>query len=254
MMIQSDALKATGIAHGFFTREGGHSAGLFASLNCGMGSGDDRQLVRRNRSAVADQLGIDEPRLLTTFQYHSSDVIEVAAPWDADRRPKADAMVTRHSGIGLGILTADCGPVLFADLKTGIIGAAHAGWKGALSGVTGRTLAAMESLGAKRADVVAVIGPTISISAYEVGPEFAQRFLEEDRSNARFFRPSERPAHAMFDLPGYLEERLTREGAGAVVNLNVCTFSDEPRFFSYRRTTHRREADYGRQISVIALT
>lgn len=254
MMIQSGALKATGLAHGFFTREGGHSAGLYASLNCGLGSGDDRHLVRRNRSAVADQLGIDEPSLLTTFQYHSSDVIEVAAPWDADRRPKADAMVTRHAGIGLGILTADCGPVLFADLKAGVIGAAHAGWKGALSGVTGRTLAAMESLGARRADVVAVIGPAISIDAYEVGPEFAQRFLDEDAGNVRFFRPSERPAHAMFDLPGYLEERLRREGAGDVVNLDVCTFSDEPRFFSYRRTTHRRETDYGRQISAIALT
>jgi len=252
-MIASPLLGATHIRHGFFTRQGGYSSGLFASLNCGMGSGDDKDIVRRNRIIVAQALAVDEPRLVTVHQHHSSDAVAVTEPWPMDARPMADAMVTDVAGLALGVLTADCAPILFADSQARVIGAAHAGWKGALAGVTGRTLAAMEALGAKRARIVAAIGPTISQTAYEVGPEFPERYLEEDAGNSRFFKPSQRPHHAMFDLPGYLAARLRAEGVGEVADLAICTFSDERRFFSYRRTTHRRERGYGRQISAIAL-
>jgi YfiH family protein len=252
-MIEAPQLGARHIRHGFFTREGGHSTGLFASLNCGMGSGDDRMTVRRNRAIVAEALGVAEPRLLTAHQHHSADAVTITEPWQVDQRPMADAMVSNVPGIGLGVLTADCAPILFADIEARVIGAAHAGWKGALAGATGRTLTAMEALGATRDRIVAVIGPAISQAAYEVGPEFPERYLEDDARNARFFRPSSRPHHSLFDLPAYLAARLQAEGAGEVVNLAVCTFRDEQHFFSYRRTTHRRERSYGRQISAIAL-
>lgn len=253
-MIAAAALTSPGTAHGFFTRQGGHSRGIFASLNCGIGSGDDKDTVRRNRAIVAAALAVAEPHLITAHQVHSPDVIAVDGPWEAAARPRADGMVTTTRGLAIGVLTADCGPVLFADHQAGVIGAAHAGWKGALTGVTGATLTAMEALGAKRARVVAVIGPMISQAAYEVGPEFPERYIDADPANRRFFTPSPRAGHAMFDLPGYLERRLHGEGAGTVINLGLCTFSDETRFFSYRRTTHRSEKDYGRQISAIALT
>ena len=253
-MIQSDALTARHVRHGFFTREGGHSTGIYASLNCGMGSGDDKTMVRRNRAAVADALGVSEPHLLTAYQVHSADVLTVSQPWPSEHRPKADAMVTAEPGLALGVLTADCGPVLFSDPEARVIGAAHAGWKGALAGVTGRTLDAMEALGAKRQRVVAVVGPVIGPTAYEVGPEFSARYLDDDPANGRFFRPSATEHHALFDLGGYLAARLAREGAGTVINLGLCTFSDERRFFSYRRATHRQDSSYGRQISAIALT
>lgn len=253
-MITSDALKQDGIRHGFFTREGGHSRGIFASLNCGMGSGDDKDIVLRNRKEVAAAIGVTEPRLISPYQVHSADVITVAKPWGPDDRPKADALVTRTIGLAIGVLTADCGPILLADNHAGVIGAAHAGWKGALAGVTGATLDAMEKLGAKRSRITAVIGPMISKAAYEVGPEFPGHFLAEDEANCRFFAPSRRPRHSMFDLAGYIEARLIREGAGRVVNINLCTFKDESRFFSYRRATHLGEKDYGRLMSVIALT
>jgi hypothetical protein len=170
-----------------------------------------------------------------------------------EARPKADAMVTRERGLAIGVLTADCGPLLFADPEAGVAGAAHAGWKGALNGVASRTLAAMESLGAARQNIIAVVGPTISQAAYEVGPEFPAHFTDANAANKKFFKPSGRANHAMFDLPGYLAEQLGKLGVGSVVNLGICTFADEQRFFSYRRTTHRRERDYGRQISAIAL-
>jgi polyphenol oxidase len=253
-MIEAAALTSMAITHGFFTREGGHSRGLFASLNCGMGSGDDKAIVRRNRGIVADALKVDEPRLITAYQVHSSDVIVVNAPWGEGERPKADAMVTAMRRLAIGVLAADCGPVLFADAQAGVIGAAHAGWKGALGGVTGATLDAMEALGARRSRVVAVVGPMISKHAYEVGLGFPERFLDADPANSRFFTPSARADHAKFDLPGYLAARLRHEGAGNVVDLGLCTFSDEERFFSYRRATHRAERDYGRQISAIALS
>jgi len=252
-MIAAPVLDTRHIRHGFFSREGGYSSGLFASLNCGMGSGDDKETVRHNRSVVAQALGVDEPRLVTVHQHHSVDAVAVTEPWPMDRRPTADAMVTNVAGMALGVLTADCAPILFADMEARVIGAAHAGWKGALAGVTGGTLAAMEALGASRARIVAAIGPTISQAAYEVGPEFPERYLEDDAGNARFFRPSSRPHHSMFDLSGYLAARLKAEGVGEVTDLAVCTFGDEARFFSYRRATHQRESAYGRQISAIVL-
>ena len=252
-MITSDALATSGIAHGFFTREGGHSSGIFSSLNCGLGSGDDREAVQKNRGIVAGALGVDPGRLLTAYQIHSPDALVVTGPWNNDERPRVDALVTRTPGLAIGVLTADCGPLLFADPEAGVIGAAHAGWKGALTGVTERTLAAMEGEGASRQRMTVVIGPMISQAAYEVGPEFPERFTDADPDNRRFFRPAERENHSKFDLPGYLEHRLRREGVGRVVNLSLCTFGDERRFFSYRRTTHRNEKDYGRLISAIAL-
>ena len=252
-MIVAEPLRLPGIVHGFFTREGGHSDGIFATLNCGLGSGDDRAAVLRNRAAVARSLGVAAEGLITAHQIHSAEAVIVEAPWQHEQRPRADAMVTREPGIALGVLTADCGPVLFADAEAGVIGAAHAGWKGALAGVTESTLAAMEKIGARRQRIAAVIGPSISRHAYEVGPEFPAPFLEEDRSNRDFFRPSPRPGHSHFDLPGYLAHRLAREGVAEVVDLGLCTFNDEDRFYSYRRATHRSEKDYGRQISAIAL-
>jgi polyphenol oxidase len=253
-MIASDALALDGITHGFFTRQGGHSTGLFDSLNCGMGSGDDKDTVLKNRATVAEKLGVAPDRLLSAWQVHSPDAAVVSGPWQGEDRPRVDALVTRTPGVGLGVLTADCGPVLFADPQAKVIGAAHAGWKGALTGVTAKTLAAMEEQGADRANVTAVIGPMISKAAYEVGPEFPGRFTEADPANQRYFTPSARAGHFMFDLPAYLADRLRAEGVGTVVNLSLCTFSDEDRFFSYRRATHRNEKDYGRLISAIALT
>lgn len=253
-MIQSDALNQPGLAHGFFTREGGQSSGVFASLNCGMGSGDDREKVAANRALVAQRLGIVPDCLLSAWQVHSADAVVVTGPWTGEERPRADALVCRTPGVGLGVLTADCGPILFADHEARVIGAAHAGWKGALGGITARTLAVMEEQGARRSRITAVIGPMISQSAYEVGPEFPGRFIAADPANRRFFAPAQREGHAMFDLPGYLAARLAAEGAGRVVNLALCTFADERRFYSYRRATHRHETDYGRLISAIALT
>jgi YfiH family protein len=254
-MIAADELRLDGVAHGFFTREGGHSTGLFASLNCGMGSSDDRDTVLKNRTLVADRLGVGRDALLSAYQVHSADAVLVSGPWDPDaERPRADGLVTSTPGVALGVLTADCGPVLFADPQARVIGAAHAGWKGALTGVTTSTLELMEEQGASRSRIIAVIGPMISQAAYEVGPEFPARFTDADPANRRYFKPSTRPDHAMFDLPAYLADRLRAEGVGTVVNLSLCTFSDEQRFFSYRRATHRREKDYGRLISAIALT
>lgn len=246
---------ASGVRHGFFTREGGLSQGLYASLNGGLGSADDPRSVTENRGRMAGELGVAPESLLSLYQIHSADVVTATAPWPAapELRPRADAMVTATPGLGLAIATADCGPVLFADAHNRVVGAAHAGWKGAFSGVLEATLAAMEALGAERARVTAVLGPTISQSAYEVGPEFIGNFTAGDADNARFFRPSAREGHAMFDLPAYIGARLARAGVGAFHDLALCTYGDEARFFSYRRATHRGEADYGRLISAIAL-
>jgi hypothetical protein len=209
--------------------------------------------VKRNRGIVAGRLGLTESCLVTLHQYHSSDVLVVDSPWQTSVRPRADAMVTRVPGIALGVLTADCAPLLFADPGAAVIGAAHAGWKGALTGIAGNTIMAMERLGARRENIVAVVGPTISQRCYEVGPDFRQRFEVEDAAASAWFRPSQRPYHFMFDLPGYLSARLRQFGVHKVVDLALCTYADETRFFSFRRTTHRREADYGRQISAISL-
>jgi polyphenol oxidase len=250
-MIESEHLKRPGIVHGFFTRGGGHSTGIFASLNCGLGSGDDPDLVNMNREVVARALGVDA--VVTAHQVHSADVVEVKTAWPNDARPKVDGLVSRTKGIGIGVLTADCGPVLFADEGAGVIGACHAGWKGALNGVTDATVAAMEQLGAKRDNVTAVLGPTISKASYEVGPEFPQLFLQQSTAYGIFFTPSTRHGHFMFDLPAYLRERLKGLGLKTVIDLGLCTYSDEARFYSYRRATHRGEADYGRLMSAIAL-
>jgi polyphenol oxidase len=252
-MIESEHLKLNGVSHGFFTRGGGHSTGIFASLNCGYGSGEDPDLVKMNRQVAARALNVGEDHLVTAHQVHSADVVEVTEVWSLDGRPKVDGMVTRAKGIALGVLTADCGPVLFVDHAAGVIGCCHAGWKGALTGVTDTTVVAMEKLGAKRDNILAVIGPTISQIAYEVGPEFPKPFLEQSSAHGVFFRPSLKADRFMFDLPAYLRERLKAFGLKAVYDLAICTYSDESRFYSYRRATHRGETDYGRLISAIAL-
>ncbi len=241
-----------GLRHGFFTRTGGHSEGLYRSLNCGLGSDDVRDRVVMNRHAVADRLGIDRGRLVTLYQVHSATAVAIDAPFEATP-PDADAVVTAMPGLAIGVLTADCAPILFADPDAGVVGAAHAGWKGAMTGIAEATLDAMESLGARRDRVAAVIGPTISRHAYEVGPEFVERLVRDDAANETWLTPSERDGHAYFDLPGYVADRLRRAGTGAVRDVGLCTYQDEDRFFSYRRTTHRGEPDYGRQISTIAL-
>ncbi|HMM14554.1 MAG TPA: peptidoglycan editing factor PgeF [Parvibaculum sp.] len=241
------------VRHGFFTREGGVSTGIYATLNCGYGSNDDPGAVRENRARVARALGSEPESLLTVYQVHSASVIRVTSLWEHGSAPQADAMVTDEPLIALGILTADCAPVLFADEKARVIGAAHAGWKGALTGVLEATVEAMSVLGAHRSRIVAAIGPCISRDAYEVGPEFRERFIEAARANERWFIPSSREGHFMFDLPAFVAARLEEAGVGAVATLGLCTYADEKRFFSYRRTTHRGESDYGRQISAIAL-
>jgi YfiH family protein len=253
-MIVTEALtQVSGLAHGFFTRQGGCSEGLFSSLNCGLGSGDDRERVMRNRAIVADALGVDPANLLTVYQEHSPKVITVTSPWLPQAAPRADAMVTREPRLALAALTADCAPIIFADRSGAAIGIAHAGWKGALSGVADATIAAMEVLGARRANIIAVIGPAISAAAYEVGPEFRTRFLSADGDNAQFFTPASREHHSMFDLPAYLAARLRRLNLSGVIDMALCTYTDEVRFFSYRRATHRAETQYGRLISAIAI-
>jgi len=253
MKLQADDLLLEGLAHGFFTRQGGVSGGIYASLNIGLGSDDTRDSVLENRKRVADSIGVAPDRLVSPYQIHSPDVIVVDGPFADGADRKADALVTATPGLALGVATADCGPVLFADPEAGVVGAAHSGWKGAVSGVLQNTVAAMETLGAKRDNITAVLGPAISQRAYEVGPEFHQRFVEEDPGNARFFIASEKPEHFMFDLPGFITDRLEKLALKTVSDLALCTYADEDRFFSYRRTTHRREPDYGRQISAIAL-
>jgi YfiH family protein len=245
-------LDFSGISHAFFTRAGGVSEGIYSGLNGGLGSNDSAEAVRENRRRMAAHLGVEPDRLLSLWQVHSPDVIVVDGPWTGDR-PKADGLVTRTPGLAIGAASADCGPVLFADGTAGVIGACHSGWKGAFSGVLGNTLDAMEGLGARRDRIVAVLGPTISRDAYEVGPEFKARFEERDPALLCFFTPSERPGHAMFDLPGFIGAELVRAGVGLFVDTGLCTYADEVRFYSYRRTTHRGEPDYGRLISAIAL-
>ena len=234
-MIQIDELKSSRVAHGFFGRQGGYSKGIFATLNCGLGSADDRPTVLRNREVVAKALGGSEPQIVTTFQVHSAEAIIVTKPWKHDERPKVDGMVTNVPGLILGTLTADCGPVLFADRRAGVIGCAHAGWKGALTGITDATVVKMEELGAKRDNIVAVLGPTISKSAYEVGPEFFQRFIDASSRNKFYFTESVKREHHVFDLPAYLIVRMKTFGIGTVIDCGLCTYAREAEYFSYRR-------------------
>lgn len=235
--------------HGFFTRKGGASCGIFAGLNCGFGSTDQTAAVTLNRARVTKAIGVDAENLATVHQYHSAEVLTVDGPLGPNR-PKADAMVTATPDIALGILTADCAPVLFADTKAGVVGAAHAGWQGALNGVLEATLDAMQALGADPANTTAVIGPCISQAAYEVGPEFMDAFMADDPDNSRFFAGGVRD-RVQFDLPAYSLHRLRRAGIKDAEWIRHCTYNDPGRFYSYRRCVHQKEADYGRLISVI---
>ncbi|MBY0611821.1 MAG: peptidoglycan editing factor PgeF [Beijerinckiaceae bacterium] len=253
-MIRSPLLSAArGVRHAYFTREGGVSGGIYASLNGGQGSADDADHVTENRRRMASALGIEPQHLLSAWQIHSAKVAEVTAAWTRADRPQVDAMVTRTPGLALGISTADCGPILFADAEAQVIGCCHSGWKGAVGGVIEATVEAMEALGAKRGRIVAALGMTISQANYEVGPEFVERLTSLSAGNAAFLVPSAKAGHAMFDLPGYIMQRLGRLGLGATDDLGLCTYADERRFFSFRRTTHRGEPDYGRHISAIVL-
>lgn len=254
MMLQAKNLSTVaGIRHAFFTREGGVSEGVYASLNAGVGSADDPAKVAENRARMAKAVGVTPERLLTAYQVHSPDVVVAEKPWPADARPRADAIVTRVPGLAIGVSTADCGPVLFADPQARVIGAAHAGWRGALSGVLEAAIAAMERLGAERGRLVAAVGPMISQRNYEVGNELIEQFTKADAENARFFATG-RPGHAHFDLPGFIAARLARAGIRQVEDLAACTYADPLRFYSYRRATHRAEPDYGRHVNAIALS
>ncbi len=251
--IEAPQLKLPGVAHAFFTREGGVSTGIYRGLNTGIGSNDSREAVLENRARAARHIGAAPDNLATPHQVHSADAVIVEAVWTPGRGPKADAVVTNRPGIALGAGAADCGPVLFAEPEARVVAAAHAGWKGAFIGILESTIVSMERLGAAREKIVAVLGPTISADAYEVGPEFSARFLEAEASNTRFFRPSSRADHSMFDLPAYIVARLEAAGLATVGNLGLCTYADEARFYSYRRATHRGEPDYGRLLSAITL-
>lgn len=252
--IQSEALARHGrIAHGFFGRQGGVSEGIYAALNCGLGSKDARGVVGENRGRVADHLGTAPDRLLTAHQHHSVDAVVVTEPWTFETMPKADVLVTATRGIAVGALAADCAPVLFADAAAGIVAAAHAGWKGALGGVLESAVATMEKLGARRSRVVGALGPCIGPEAYEVGPEFEANFISQSPENQRFFRRPSAAARSYFDLPAFVLARLGAMGLGKVESCARCTYSHPDDYFSYRRTTHRREPDYGRQISAIVL-
>lgn len=238
------------VSHGFFGRQGGVSTGLFESLNVGIGSEDDPAAISINRETVRTTLGL--PAMVSAYQVHSADVITVTEPWPDDQRPRGDAMVTDRPGIGLCILTADCVPVLFADIRLSVIGAVHAGWKGAIGGVCEATLEAMAAFGSRPRDIICSIGPAIQQPSYEVGPEFADRFIADDPDNRTFFRPGAGD-RLHFDLTGYVHRRLARAGIGQIEHLSHDTCADE-RYFSNRRRTHRGEADYGRNASVIAIS
>jgi hypothetical protein len=242
-----------GIRHGFMTREGGVSTGIYAGLNCGLGSNDNPDHVRENRARAVRALDLPPEALVTVHQVHSPDVAGVTAPWSPAEAPRADAMVTDRPGVALGILTADCVPVLFCDAEARVIGAAHAGWKGAAGGVLSATIAAMVDLGAEPTRIHAAVGPHIAWDSYEVGPEFRDRFLTLQGDNARLFKPSQRDSHWMFDLAGFVDERLRTAGIRHIAHAGQDTVTQEDRFFSYRRTTLRGEPDYGRGISLIAL-
>ncbi|MGD9293915.1 MAG: peptidoglycan editing factor PgeF [Roseobacter sp.] len=247
-ILRADALAP--VQHGFFTRRGGASSGVFQGLNCGLGSSDQTEIVAINRSRVADALNVSADHLTGVHQVHSADAVIVDRPVTTPLR--ADALVTRTPGLAISVLTADCQPVLFSDPDAGVVGAAHAGWRGTLDGILESTVSAMVSLGAARENITAVIGPSISQSAYEVGPEFLDLFLAEDADYARFFANG-RGDRVHFDLPGFGLYQLRRAGIGSAEWTRHCTYSDPERFYSYRRTTHAKEADYGRLIAAIRL-
>ncbi len=251
LILKADNLALPNLAHAFFGRPGVVSSGVYAGLNCGPGSGDERDKVVENRRRAMDALG--GAQLATLYQIHSAEAVTVTAPWQIGASPHADAMATNIPGVALGILTADCAPVLLADARAGVIGAAHAGWKGAIGGVTDSAVAEMEKLGAERTRIAAAIGPCIAQASYEVDAGFRKRFLADDAANAAFFIASNRPDFHRFDLEGYVAMRLMRAGVTNVVRLSADTYVSEDRFYSYRRATHRGEADYGRDLSAIVL-
>lgn len=251
--VASNLEREKGIAHAFFGRTGGVSEGLYSSLNCGPGSGDDREHVVENRRRTLGSLASVRTKLVTLYQVHSSDTVLARQAWEIGNAPRADAMVTDVPGIALGILTADCAPVLFADAEARVIGAAHAGWKGALAGVIGSVVAAMERLGAKRDRIRSAVGPCISQESYEVGDELRAMLEAGQSDNAAFFAPAKRAAHWQFDLAGFARTQLRRAGIEDAVSVPACTYRQESDFFSYRRATHRSEPDYGRQLSAILL-
>lgn len=252
-MITSPLLSACpGVRHAFVTRQGGVSQGIYAGLNCGLGSHDERERVLQNRAYVAGSLGVAANRLVALYQVHSAHCVVVQKPFTHDEAQRADAMVTQIANLALAVSSADCSPVLFAS--AGVIGAAHAGWRGALGGVIEATIAAMIALGARREDIRASIGPTISQKNYEVGPEVRASFIDKNPAYGRFFMASQRDGCFLFDLPGLIAHRLRAAGIAAVEDVGLCTYGDEERFFSYRRMTHRGESDYGRHIHGIVLT
>jgi polyphenol oxidase len=252
-MLSSSLLAAVpGLRHAFFTREGGVSDGVYAGLNGGLGSNDDPDRVRENRRRMAEHMGVAPAQLLSVHQIHSPDAIVATGPWEGPVPPKADAIVTASPGLAISVTAADCGPVLLVDPSARVIGAAHAGWKGALTGIVESTILAMEKLGADRGHMVAAIGPLIRQHSYEVGGEFVERFLDADANSAMYFIPSHRDGHAMFDLAGFIRTRLENAGILMIDDLGIDTYSDE-RFYSYRRSVHRKEADYGRHVHAIAL-
>lgn len=246
-------LALSGLRHAFFTRRGGVSEGVYDSLNGGVGSKDTPQNVGENRARMATHLGVERERLLVPFQIHSADAIVVREPWAVDARPRCDGLVTREKNLALGVTGADCGMLLFADADAEVIGACHAGWKGALTGMIDATIVAMEALGARRASTHVALGPAIGASSYEVGPEFIARFVEIDPDYKRFFAQSTRQDHHMFDLPGFIAMRVESLGVASFENLGVDTYADAARCFSYRRSVHRNEPDYGRLVSAIVL-
>lgn len=252
-MIEAQGLaRIAGIRHGFFTRDGGVSTGIYRGLNTGLGSRDARASVLENRKLALARLGGEA--LVTPYQHHSADVVIADQPWPEGQPPKADAVVTTTPGIAIAVNTADCTPVIFAHRHGGVVGVAHAGWKGALAGILEASVAAMARLGASAGDIAAAIGPTISRAHYEVGGEFRDRFIAADAANDRFFTPAARSGHFMFDLPAYVARRLAAAGVDHVETTGHCTYADETRFFSYRRMCHRGESDYGRQLSAIVIT
>lgn len=251
--LTAESLRLPGLAHGFFTRLGGVSQGVYASLNAGVGSRDAPEAVTENRARAATALGVKPDRLALPYQIHSPDAVAILEPWPADARPRCDALVTATPGLALGVTGADCGMILLADERARVIGAAHAGWKGALAGVVEAAVAAMERLGARRGDIAAALGPCIGPKSYEVGPEFVAAFAAAGGNSARCFAPSRRAGRSMFNLNAYIAERASRAGIGRFEDLGLDTYADERRFFSYRRATHRKEPDYGRLMSVIVL-
>src|ERR1700727_1899720 len=253
MRLGSPLLSAIpGLRHAFFTRDGGVSGDIYTSLNGGLGSNDDPAHVVENRRRMAEQIGVAPDHFLSVHQVHSPDAVVATGPWQSAARPRVDAIVTRTEGLAIGVTAADCGPILLVDPSARVIAAAHAGWKGALVGIVEATVDAMEKLGAERSGIAAAIGPLIRQHSYEVGAEFVERFIEADAENAPFFIPAARENHAMFDLAGFIRMRLENAGVLMIDDIGIDTYSDE-RFYSYRRSVHRAEPDYGRHVHAIAL-